>query len=383
MTRHTVRSRSSRRETWTYERLRRERALAIACAVEPSSSSSYSSAVKSYIDFCKSHSFPVEPTPDTLSFYVVYMAHHIKPKSVMSYLSGICNQLEPFYPDVRSHRQHWLVTKTLTGCRKMLPSTTSRKRAITRSELAAVSQQYSVDSSYDDTLFLAMLLTGFHGLMRLGELAWPDSSSLRDYRKVIMRRSVQVSPGSYQFLLPGHKADRLFEGSQILIQSTALGDDPCGPFTRYLALRDQFFPLRPELWLKRDGSIPIRGWFLHRLQRHFSGNVGGQSLRAGGATALAEAGIPPHMIQAIGRWSSEAFQIYIRKHPVVLASLVYGSPSQRYFITLTIILHTFFSHFFFSLFPSLPPSLFSRPLAVARNSISGGASGRREPPFFG
>jgi len=41
-----------------------------------------------------SHSFPVEPTPDTLSFYAIYMAHYIKPNLVSSYLLGICNQLE-------------------------------------------------------------------------------------------------------------------------------------------------------------------------------------------------------------------------------------------------------------------------------------------------
>jgi hypothetical protein len=370
------------REAWTRERLIRERAIAIACAVEPSSASSYSSAVNSYFDFCSSHSLPVEPTPDTLSFFAVYMAHHIKPKSVSSYLSGICNHLEPFFPDVRSHRRHWLVTKTLTGCRKMLPSTTSRKRPITRSELASVVHQYSTSNSFDDTLFLAILLTGFHGLLRLGELTWPDNSNLRDYRKVVMRSSVKIQPKSFQFTLPGHKADRLFEGSHVLIQSTDLDDDAWHPFTKFLAMRDRYFPLRAELWLKEDGSIPTRSWFLNRFRRHFSGNVGGHSLRAGGATALAEAGIPPHMIQSIGRWSSEAFQIYIRQHPVVLASHLYGSTSRPVF-ALTIILFFFliFS-FIFLFFPSqsLPTS---RPLAVARESISGGASGSRAPPFFG
>ena len=316
------------REAWTHERLVRERAIAIACAIEPSSASSYSSAVKSYFSFCSSHSLPVEPTPDTLSFFAVYMAHHIKPKSVSSYLSGICNQLEPFFPDVRSHRRHWLVTKTLIGCRKMLPSSATRKRPISRTELTDVAQRYTASTSFDDILFLAILLTGFHGLLRLGELTWPDNSNLRDYRKVIMRSTVRVYPKSFQFTLPGHKADRLFEGSHVLIQSTELGDDALRPFTKFLAMRDRLFPLRPELWLTENGSIPTRTWFLNRFHRHFSGNVGGHSLRAGGATALAQAGIPPHMIQAIGRWSSEAFQIYIRQHPVVLASHLYGSTSR-------------------------------------------------------
>lgn len=164
--------------------------------------------------------------------------------------------------------------------------------------------------------------------MRLGELTWPDSKILQDYRKVIMRTSVHIDPKSFQFLLPGHKADRFFEGNIVLIQSTDLEDDAKGPFIKYLSLRDRSFPLRPELWLTENGVIPTRSWFLHFLRRHLSDNVGGQSLRAGGATALAEAGIPPHMVQAIGRWSSEAFQIYIRRHPVILTALLYGPPSQ-------------------------------------------------------
>jgi hypothetical protein len=110
----------------------------------------------------------------------------------------------------------------------------------------------------------------------------------------------------------------------VLIQSTNVDDDAWAPFTKYLSLRDRLFPFRAELWLTSKGTIPTRSWFLRILHRHLSGNIGGQSLRAGGATALAEAGIPPHLIQAIGRWSSEAFNIYIRKHPVLLAALLYG-----------------------------------------------------------
>ena len=51
-------------------------------------------------------------------------------------------------------------------------------------------------------------------------------------------------------------------------------------------------------------------------------------MHAGGATALAEAGIAPDIIQAIGRWSPEAFKIYIHQHPVLLATLLYSAPTR-------------------------------------------------------
>ncbi|KJA20154.1 hypothetical protein HYPSUDRAFT_43523 [Hypholoma sublateritium FD-334 SS-4] len=52
-------------------------------------------------------------------------------------------------------------------------------------------------------------------------------------------------------------------------------------------------------------------------------------MRAGGATSLAEHAVSPTLIQAMGRWSSEAFQIYVRKHPVLLHALLFGSDNHH------------------------------------------------------
>ena len=54
----------------------------------------------SYLMFCNLHNLPIDPTPDTLSFFTVFMSHHIHPKSVDNYLSGICNNLEGLFPDI-------------------------------------------------------------------------------------------------------------------------------------------------------------------------------------------------------------------------------------------------------------------------------------------
>jgi hypothetical protein len=254
------------REAWTLERLVHERAVALGCAIEQSSAATYTSALQSYLPFCALHNFPPEPTPDTLSFFVVYMSHHIKPQSVESYLSGICNQLEPFHPSVCAIRRHPLVTKTLAGCKKIRAVGVSRKRPLTRVELGDVAAAYGSSTSHDDVLFVAILLAGFHGLLRLGELVWPDRRSLQDYRKVITRRRVHTSPASISFHLPGHKADRFFEGNQVILQGTLTMDDPVKPFLSYLQARDLRFPYNPELWLRADGSIPTRSWFMLRLR---------------------------------------------------------------------------------------------------------------------
>ncbi|KAL1701186.1 hypothetical protein EV121DRAFT_173824, partial [Schizophyllum commune] len=243
------------------------------------------------------HNRPLDPTPDTLSLFTVYMSHHIKPQSVDSYLSAVCNQCEPFFPDVRKNRKHPLVARTLAGCKKLRGTAPNRKRPLNRRELAELQPTYAASQNHDDMLFWSLLLTGFHGVMRLGELVAPDRVDLRDYRKIIRRSSVRVREHAFEFFLPGHKADRFFEGNHVVIPQMATGDDPLAPFQRYLASRDGLFPYHPELWLRASGQVPTRGWFIRRLRKHFNDNVAGHSLRSGGATALAEAGYPPHLIQ--------------------------------------------------------------------------------------
>jgi hypothetical protein len=90
------------REVWTRERLVHERAIALGNVLDRSTLSNYSSALNSYLNFVKQHDFPVEPTPETLSFYAVYMCHHLNPRSVNTYLSGISQQLETHFPTVKA-----------------------------------------------------------------------------------------------------------------------------------------------------------------------------------------------------------------------------------------------------------------------------------------
>jgi hypothetical protein len=173
------------------------------------------------------------------------------------------------------------------------------------------------------------VFTGFHALLRLGELTTPDMKASGDPRKLARRSTVVVTPSEYRFLLPAHKADRFFEGSTILVHELHRGPDPHAPFVAYLSSRDKLFRYYPQLWLRANGSVPSRGWFMRRLRSHFPPTIAGQSMCSGGATSLAENGALPHVIQAAGRWASEAFLIYIRKNPFVLQALIHGQPGHE------------------------------------------------------
>jgi hypothetical protein len=112
------------RVAWSCNKLLRERAIALGHAVEVSTLHTYNSHLQLYLSFCKLHHFPIEPTPDTLSFFVVFMSHHIQPASISAYLSGICNGLEPYFPAVCAAHTSSIMSRSLAGMCKLCGAST-------------------------------------------------------------------------------------------------------------------------------------------------------------------------------------------------------------------------------------------------------------------
>src|SRR5260370_10352150 len=127
-------------QTWSLRHLCEACAIALGAALEHSTAHTYSSALISSLSFCDSHNFSCEPTPDTLSFFIVYMCHHIKPTSVASYLSGICSELEVVWPKVRAHCNSKLVSHTLADCTKLFRTPAKRKRLLMETDLIVLHQ---------------------------------------------------------------------------------------------------------------------------------------------------------------------------------------------------------------------------------------------------
>ena len=143
-------ARQPSRVAWTMERLVNERSLCLGYSLDTSSFGTYTSALNSYLTFCNLHNLPVDPTPDTLSFYVVFLSSHIKPASVNSYLSGICRQLEPFFPEIRRNRNSLLVSRTMTGCMRRFGSPVKRKTPLSHANLLLILNSMVSAPSHDD-----------------------------------------------------------------------------------------------------------------------------------------------------------------------------------------------------------------------------------------
>jgi hypothetical protein len=155
-------------------------------------------------------------------------------------------------------------------------------------------------------------------------MTFPDDASLRNWKKVTRRNTIHIHDRQY--------ADRYFEGNKIIIPAHHFNHHPLHHFQTYIPSRDTLHPIASPLWLKEAGTVPTRSFFITRLRLFFPPlrlffppDVAGQSMRAGGATALTEHGVSPAIIQASGRWASEAFLVYIRKNPTLLQGFLYAA----------------------------------------------------------
>jgi hypothetical protein len=84
---------------------------------------------------------------------------------VTNYLSGICQQLETYFPNAHEFQHPSLVTQTLKGCLHLKGTASKRKHALTLSDLLTIFNNLSHSRNHDDLLFLSMLFTGFFALM--------------------------------------------------------------------------------------------------------------------------------------------------------------------------------------------------------------------------
>uniref|UniRef100_A0A1X7T7Z6 Tyr recombinase domain-containing protein n=1 Tax=Amphimedon queenslandica TaxID=400682 RepID=A0A1X7T7Z6_AMPQE len=72
------------------------------------------------------------------------------------------------------------------------------------------------------------------------------------------------------------------------------------------------------LLVHQDQTLPSKNTFVRHLKNPLvakgidQNQYSGHSFRIGAATSAAKAGIPDHLIKALGRWKLEAYQIYIR-----------------------------------------------------------------------
>ena len=296
----------------------------------PSTRRSYASAQAKFISFCqqlgKLHpSGSPCPTDEwTLCLFVTFLARTLQHSSIKVYLSGIrALHIDQGFPDPLADCLR--LQRVVRGIKRCQGTPSSTRLPITDDLMLIIWQ--SLDFGLPDhVMFWAACSLGYFGFLRASEFTVPNLSSFSSSLH-LSAQDIAVdsssSPSSMRIQIKGSKTDPFRKGCFIHI---GLGRYPlCAvqAMMTYLATRGD---APGPLFLFANGQPLTRTSLTDWLRQimtsaRIPGNFSSHSFRIGAATVAARSGIPDHLIQTMGRWSSNAYQLYIRTPADSLAAL--------------------------------------------------------------
>ena len=265
---------------------------------------------------------PTSPfSPVCLPLYISYLSFcnlaystttlHLSAISYAHKLGGFCDPTKSF-----------LIQKLLTALSRQRHSDT--RLPITRPVLHELvrSLEYTNSSAFQHTPFLAMFLTAFCGLFRIGELS---TKSTRFAFSVIQYRYLQIlscegDPCTAKITITDYKHNSDHRPFDILItRDDSVTFCPVKTLLKYCKIRGN----RPGPLFCNSDQTPITTCqFNTELQRCLQ-NCGldiswykNHSFCIGGACHAADKGFSDAQIRALGRWKSDAFEVYLRSESI-------------------------------------------------------------------
>lgn len=282
-------------------------------ALEPSTRNRYERAMKAWATFARSLSLPHFPTAENLSLFVTFRCQFAIPSTIRGELSGMAYYFKAIDAERwEQARSDVDVARVLIGAAKLAPHSPNQAIPLPLPLLStALSSLLSLSSSYDELLWAALSVVAFFSCARGQEITAYDDPELRDKKKYSLRSTVRLTKEGFAVHLPYHKSDPLYTGSRLSFAAS----DASSLLTIvrvYLAVRDELFGEAGYLWLRENGEVPTRKWWVERVQQRCGKEFSGHSFRAGGATWYAMRGVSENTIKRIGRWKSDTWQLYVR-----------------------------------------------------------------------
>ena len=155
----------------------------------------------------------------------------------------------------------------------------------------------------------------YFGFLRSGELTVPDATTAPAISAADVATDSHTCPSFVRIRLRKGKTDQLGRGVDIFLGKTGTSLCPVKAVLCFLAIRPKS---EGPLLVHADGSPLLRDQFVRMVKRTLrtanidDADYSGHSFRIGAATAVAAAGIPAHFIKMLGRWESEAYQLFIK-----------------------------------------------------------------------
>lgn len=289
----------------------------------PATRRTYQSGINSFIQFCTHISAnPLAISQSTLCSYVAYLARRgMAYQTIKTYVAAVRHLqiaherpvcLPASMPKLRLVMAGVQRTQAFSRQQKpRLPITTQILR-----EIRAL--WWSKADDYDTIMLWAACCLCFFGFFRMGEITSPSATGF-DPATHLMVADIAVdslqAPSMVQLHLKRSKTDQLGRGVNVVVGRTDDDLCPVAGTLAYLAVRGTS---EGPLFLCKDGKPLTKCLFIEKVREALSAlgynqsHYAGHSFRIGAATTAAAKGLEDSTIRALGRWSSGAFQSYIR-----------------------------------------------------------------------
>ena len=206
--------------------------------------------------------------------------------------------------------EHELVQQVLAGAKHILAKATTKKEPITVSILQSlVDECGGREASLADVRTLAICLVSFAGVFRYDEIVGLKESDIEFFADHV------------EIFIESSKTDQFRDGARVVIARTHTQLCPVNMLERYVKMADIQGDMHKHLFrglvvtkagakLRTTGGLSytrVRELVLEKLTKIGldASKFGLHSLRAGGASAAANAGIPDRWFKRHGRWRSE------------------------------------------------------------------------------
>jgi hypothetical protein len=314
--------------------------LLLSHTVSYSTDSTYASGWRQWLLYCSKFNLsPLVPAEHVLCGFVAHLASPRLPRfplgvsvsTVKTYMSSIvyAHSIRGL-PSPMTNTP--LLHRVMKGHKRWRGAASKQKRPITVGLLRLLSECYN-PSSHTHRVVWAVMCIGVHGLARLGELLPRGSRGARMSRVLNVASVAWHSPNHAVIFLSSSKTDPYATGSSINLFAT--GDITC-PIKALNSLTLVNKSLLTPLFALRNGRVISAAYFIRCLRwfiittesKHHIGLrshlFAGHSLRRGGATSLANRGVPDHVIQYLGRWLSDTYRRYIDYSSISIAHWLSG-----------------------------------------------------------
>jgi hypothetical protein len=293
---------------------------ALEHAWAPSTRAKYANGIQHFISFCNREKIPHSMRLPASEFLLcAFAADSIGLKAggtikndIAAVRSWHIKNNAPWHAGLR-------LSYVLRGANNLTPATSKRapRPPISADMLSVLHDNLSLSEPLDSAVFF-MATAAFYGQIRLGELL-PDSKlkSAPEHFPSLSDAKLPNARGSRKVHLPRTKTAGL-HGEDIILCRQHGNTDPIAAFENHCSINALAPSSRLASFMSPSGTHTIltKRKFLARCNEIWSSHgfpvSTGHSFRIGGTTHFLLCKVPPDIVKALGRWSSDAFLRYWR-----------------------------------------------------------------------